>query len=105
MAPPRYHFDEHGNYLGYLDDEGRYRDTAGTDLGYVVRDRSVYDQQGACRGHVDLIGRYFDEHGTYLGYFRDPFRFARPSPEDRRPLRARRLVHPPRRAGAPSMSR
>ncbi len=77
MATPRYHFDEHGNYLGYLDDEGRYRDPRGTDRGYVIRGGSFYDRRGAYRGRLDPIGRYYDEHGTYLGYFRAPFPFAK----------------------------
>ena len=76
MAQPRYHFDEHGNYRGYLDDEGHYRTPRGADLGYLIRGGQFFDQQGVYRGHVDQLGRYYDEHGTYLGYFREPFRFA-----------------------------
>ncbi len=77
----RYHFDDSGTYLGYLDREGHYRDPGGGDSGFVIRDGGFYDTCGRYRGYVDIVGRYYDEGGAYRGYFRAAFQpsLTRPS--------------------------
>ena len=66
----RYHFDRHGNYLGYIDERGRYFDVRGRQEGSLVSGQKLYDRQGAYRGRVDAQGNYFDELGRCRGYLR-----------------------------------
>jgi hypothetical protein len=66
----RYHFDRHGNYLGYIDERGRYFDVGGRQVGNLVGGQRFYDRQGAYRGRVDAQGSYFDELGRCRGYLR-----------------------------------
>ena len=66
-----YQFDWHGSYLGCVDDQGRYLDTAGKVRGKLVGGRDLYDDRGHYRGYIGAQGNYYDEHGDCRGYFRD----------------------------------
>jgi len=71
MTARRYHFDDWGKCLGYVDDD-QYFDKSGRCLGDVRNGRDFYDIQGVYRGHFDIQGQFWDEHGTYGGYLRGP---------------------------------
>ena len=73
-AMVRYHFDCHGGYRGYVDDEGRYFDREGTYRGYVSRSgdepASFFDAEGNRRGFINRVGSFYDERSKCLGYLR-----------------------------------
>ncbi len=67
-AETRYHFDEHGNYLGYVDEVGHYRDRDGIYRGALSDSGIRLDENGRYHGHVDVQGRCWDLTGRSCGY-------------------------------------
>jgi hypothetical protein len=71
----RYHFDNGGKCLGYLDEEGGYFGLDGHVRGFVVRG-ALYEKDLFCLGHIDDAWNLVDRRGRCCGYFdgRGPLR-------------------------------
>ncbi len=66
-----YHFDPHGNCLGYFDRVGHYFDPAGQYRGSLSRNGNLYDEDGALSGRVDAQRHVWNEEGSCRGYLVD----------------------------------
>ncbi len=66
-----YHFDQHGNCLGYVDRVGHYFDPVGQYRGSLSRNGDLYDEDGTLSGRVDARRQVWNEEGSCRGYLVD----------------------------------
>jgi hypothetical protein len=77
MKVRRYHVNQWGAYLGYIDEVGHYFDREGRYVGVVSSDGAFYDASGTYSGRFDIQGQYWNEGNVPNGYllprgFSDP---------------------------------
>ena len=64
-------YDEHGDYQGSVDGQGRIHSSKGVFQGSVHRDGKIYDEYGNYWGSVWENGYIYSDRGKYIGHLYD----------------------------------